>query len=282
MLVVRPDHDDVDVCVQVVRVRAWYRVREGPVVSDLTVRRKILVAAVVLGSGTARDVAVGDLIVECWRRWPESFALAGHPQHADSNRVLAKLVGPEGLVGLGWIARVATNTYRVRPAGLRVARKAAAELFEELRALQPPPPVVETPGPEPEDVPFEASAVRRAPRAASMPPPPPKARAEVSEAEAAELWRLARTEAARKWTRGQPITLPDACAFWGVTAADTGIPARLARVRDLLDRALVDDDDPRLPTFAVRFALRNTHVTLTLRFERQIETMARRSAEVAG
>ena len=87
----------------------------------LTLRQKLLVAALHLG-GTCR---VAELVVRAWRLYPETFALAGHPEHPDSNRVQAKLCGVDGLCGLGWLERVDVGTYRVTRKGRLVARDLA-------------------------------------------------------------------------------------------------------------------------------------------------------------
>jgi hypothetical protein len=59
--------------------------------AELTVRQKILMAAVAMGSDT-ENFSVEDLIVRSWKMFPESFSLRGFERlYPDSNRVLAKL-----------------------------------------------------------------------------------------------------------------------------------------------------------------------------------------------
>lgn len=70
---------------------------------ELTQREKILVAAIGL---EVEVVDVCELVVACWRRWPRAWGLRGfEQQYPDSNKVLAKLWGLDGVVALGWLAR---------------------------------------------------------------------------------------------------------------------------------------------------------------------------------
>jgi hypothetical protein len=55
-----------------------------------------------------------DLVIGCFRRYPEPFALKGFPEYPDSNLVLCYLYGRRGLVSSGLIERVGTGVYRVR------------------------------------------------------------------------------------------------------------------------------------------------------------------------
>lgn len=90
-------------------------------VDALSLRELILLAA--------RDVArsghhttTARIAVRAWQLAPERIGLAGfEASHPDSNRVLAKLSGREGLCAIGWLRRTAPNT-------LRVTRKGHAKL----------------------------------------------------------------------------------------------------------------------------------------------------------
>ena len=91
--------------------------------TTFTVRQKILLAAVECSTKSER-FTTDDLVLRAWELFPESFSLGGtEPAHAhpDSNRVLAKLSGREGLCAIGWLRRTAPNT-------LRVTRKGHAKL----------------------------------------------------------------------------------------------------------------------------------------------------------
>lgn len=87
--------------------------------ADATVRQKILLVAATLGEW----FRVGDLVVACWRLWPKSFGLSGYlTQYPDASKVTAKLAGPTGLVGLGWLDRLDTHVYAVTTRGRSKAR----------------------------------------------------------------------------------------------------------------------------------------------------------------
>ena len=72
--------------------------------------------------GDGDTFRLADLVVRAWRLYPETFALRGHPQHPDSNRVQAKLSGADGLCATGWLEHVETSTYRVTRKGRLHAR----------------------------------------------------------------------------------------------------------------------------------------------------------------
>lgn len=90
-------------------------------IAALSLRELILFAACdVARSGV--DATTARITVRVWQLAPERFGLAGfETSHPDSNRVLAKLSGREGLCAVGWLRRTAPNT-------LRVTRKGHAKL----------------------------------------------------------------------------------------------------------------------------------------------------------
>lgn len=101
-------------------------------VPALTVRERIVAA---LGSiererprtALVAGVALGDLVVRAWTLWPESFGLAGHSARPpDSNRVLAKLSGVDGVVAQGWVRRVGAGRLRLTGRGERWFRRVGA------------------------------------------------------------------------------------------------------------------------------------------------------------
>jgi hypothetical protein len=71
-----------------------------------TIRGVILRAACELAKGSAATrISVSDLIVRAWEL-DSRLALRGYEdKHPDANRVQAKLCGPDGLIGLGLLAR---------------------------------------------------------------------------------------------------------------------------------------------------------------------------------
>lgn len=85
-----------------------------------THRGRILAALAHHTSGCATPVAVGDLVVRAWRMSPDAFGLSGHEQHhPDSNAVLARLCGADGLVGMGMIARPRSGMVALTHRGAR-------------------------------------------------------------------------------------------------------------------------------------------------------------------
>lgn len=94
-----------------------------PFGADFTVRRQLLVAGadVALSRGSfGASFDVHELVVRAWQLYPETFAMRGYPQHPDSNRVLAKLSGPEGMTGaINWMCRVKENTVALTRVGIR-------------------------------------------------------------------------------------------------------------------------------------------------------------------
>lgn len=86
--------------------------------SPETHRGLVLCAAGLLADGTARDVAIEDLVVRAWELAPEAFGLRGHP-HPDSNRVVSKIYGAQSLLGLHLLtAGGAPRSVALTPAGV--------------------------------------------------------------------------------------------------------------------------------------------------------------------
>ena len=72
-----------------------------------TVRGRIVIAAALCASGAPDiEITTADLIVRAWATFPEVFGLRGYASlHPDSNRVLAKLSGHDGLIEAGFLGR---------------------------------------------------------------------------------------------------------------------------------------------------------------------------------
>jgi hypothetical protein len=88
---------------------------------ELTTANKILVSASHIAE-TQETFTAEDLIVRAWQQFPESFGLSGYREKfPDSNRVLSKLMGSVGLCSRGWLEQVSTKTYRMTPAGRKLA-----------------------------------------------------------------------------------------------------------------------------------------------------------------
>ncbi len=74
---------------------------------DLTIRQMILLVAVALSRETD-PFSTDDLVVACWLTYPDTFCLRGYRnKHPDSNKVVAKLAGDDGLCGKNyrWLER---------------------------------------------------------------------------------------------------------------------------------------------------------------------------------
>lgn len=197
----------------------------------LTVRQKILAVAVTLPTG---GFAFGRLVVMAWERFPESFALEGEP-HPDSNKVLAKLCGADGVCGLGWLERTEQKTYRVTDKGQREATRVSAIVVPE-RPAKP----------------------RRLHRATR-----PKKAPALDEHDFKALAGLAKSVAYQKFLRGGALELADANRFWH--------PRDVAGVTSLLERVIArfaDDatPDPRLPPVSTCYGLLNLHRMMATKF----------------
>lgn len=234
--------------------------------SDLTVRQKILLAAWDCSERSERFRA-GELVLRAWQLFPESFSLDGtNRAHPDSNRVLAKLAGAEGLRGLGWIELVDPSTYRVTTKGARAAK--------QLRALTAPAP--------------ELKALRQVDaserRTKTRTPTGPRTKApSITEADLAELRALERNGTLRRFQRGSPLTFADACSFWGITSATPSAQQRVAEVGALLTRVVRLFDtkgalDRRLPPLSVCYGLYNLHGVLAVRFARDLAALTASAA----
>lgn len=237
--------------------------------ASLTLRQKVLVAAVAL-TEAAPTFTTADLVVRCWTMFPETFSLKGHASHADSNKVLAKLSGADGLAGLGWIELTSQSTYRVTRRGFRVA--------EQLRAVEQRPPELVALAP----VITDPSKRRDGPR---TPKGPATSSSEFADADHDALARLVRTDTLRKFLRGSPLTFADACSFWGIArVSGPKASTRVEATEALLKRAVESfgekgSGDPRLPPLSTCYGLLNLHRLMVGRFEREL---AQASAAKSG
>lgn len=235
--------------------------------SELTVREKILVAAVE-ATRHASTVTAGDLIVCAFRQFPESFTLASalEPAHPDSNRVLAKLAGVDGLIARGWLVRVETSVFAVTPQG----RKRARQLVDPDAPPKPPPParpVERTTAPRTTRRPADPPTVT------SPPATPPAAPREVfTPVERYLVHDLARKVAFHRFERGGKLTLEDARTFWTTPRGvhvDV-VTRRLASTGTLLERVAANVahgfQEPELPAPTTCLKLLSLHRLLASKF----------------
>jgi hypothetical protein len=235
---------------------------DGPAAmnEELTTLKKVLIAAATL-DGDQMTFTAEDVIVRAWKAFPESFGLSGYREaHPDSNRVLAKLMGSLGLCGRGWLEQTNTKTYKLTPAGRKMARSLGwvpgAPFVAETKDVKPAEPreaAVERPAPAPRKVAVASEPKPVAEKkethhakervAASAVPSGRAAVAAASEPvpfdEATALARIATSVASQKFARGGMITFDDACAFWGISRSSVGsvLVDRLAEFDDLMARA---------------------------------------------
>lgn len=264
--------------------------------ADLTVRQKILVAASVLGE-ESDAFSVEDLIVRSWQLYPEAFSLRGYfSKHPDSNRVLAKLSGVDGLCGLGWLEHTDQRMYRVTRKGRVIAKQlqglatggalVSAEVDEAAEA-----PAVNAPkvAARKEEAAAPAAAAPKAARARKAEPkksapPPPVVELTVQDVYAVGV--IAKSDALRKFLRGSPLTFADACVFWGISQSrPAAVQQRLDATEELLKR-VVDSlgtegaTDGRLPSLSTCYGLLNLHKLMLGRFARELEAV--RAQRAAG
>jgi hypothetical protein len=210
----------------------------APPAEKLNVREKILLAAITL---EAETFDTDTLVVCAWKRYPESFSLGAHP-YPDSNAVIARLCGKDGLVGLRWFERPAPGTFRVTKAG----RNHAIDLDVRGREVR--------------------NRERKASQKRSSRPKPPEpaiAPKAFAERDILAVSRLAKSPAFARFNRAVALTADDAREFWFRTTPDS--------VRELIDRACdyvigARRPDGRVPEVGTLGVLRNLNSTLALRF----------------
>src|SRR2546422_184533 len=91
--------------------------------NGLTVPEKLLLAASELEEKGLRPFSAEDLVVSAWRKFPDTFGLAGHrgengqPAYPDSNRVFAEIMGSKPIRKRGMLEKVGSKMYQVTEAG---------------------------------------------------------------------------------------------------------------------------------------------------------------------
>lgn len=272
--------------------------------AELTVRQKILMAAAAMGSD-AETFSVEDLIVRSWKMFPESFSLRGFERlYPDSNRVLAKLSGADGLCGLGWLEHTDQRTYRISRKGRTVARtlasvqdavgaEAAADAEEKSPAVETPsvrpaplrvaseppaaPPVVKAaPAKESRPAPVKATKPAKVAPPAVAESRPMTSTATLTPVDVNALQQVAKADALRKFLRGQPLTFADACTFWGFSSSSRAavVQQRLDMTTDLLKRAVESFSngvDARIPPLSTCYGLFNLNRLMAEKFARELE-----------
>ena len=271
--------------------------------AELTVRQKILMAAVSLGT-EKETFSVEELIVKSWTTFPESFSLRGYyAKYPDSNRVLAKLSGTDGLCGLGWLEHTDQRMYRLTRKGRVLARQLAAMIAESGVSVpeMPANDAVEVTPEHPVAAPV-AAPVKTRPAPAAKPAratkksagegarakaeavveaEPPKVEAiPLSAEDAYSINLIAKGDALRKFLRGSPLTFNDGCAFWSIstTMLPQVVSQRLDATEGLLKRAVESfgsegPQDSRIPPLSTCYGLLNLHKLMLGKFARELDTL---------
>lgn len=157
----------------------------------LSVPDKLVLAAYELEEGGQRPFSAEDLVVSAWRKFPDTFGLAGYRAedgqllYPDSNRVFAEVMGSKPIRKRGLLRKVGRKMYQLTEAGREYAgtlSRRPAESVAEKAAL---------------------------------------ARGLVAE----PLRRLLSSRAVEKFKNGRisDITFYDACAFWGISPSSSAI-----------------------------------------------------------
>ncbi len=164
---------------------------------------KLLLAAYRLEQSGKRPFSAEDLVVAAWREYPDSFALAGYPQHPDSNRVYFEIMGNKSFRKKGWLDKTGEKKYQLSPAG-----SAAAAVLSGI-----------TPGPT-----AGGKSV-------------PLGRDELDQIQA--LWLSTAAEMYRT-QRQNEIVFRDACSFWGISPRSTAsmLTVRQGSVIALIEKAV--------------------------------------------
>jgi len=86
------------------------KARNGEFLPD-TMRGRVLVMLGHITNGDpTKHVKDGRLVVDTWQRWPEVYSISGY-RLPDAAKVRAKLCGPEGLIGRGYVRRIEEGLY---------------------------------------------------------------------------------------------------------------------------------------------------------------------------
>jgi len=218
----------------------------------LSASEKLLLVAKSLDDKRGGSFSAEDLVVEAWKRFPDTFGLRGHlnergnPLYPDSNRVFAEVMGSKPLRRRGWLAKSGNKLYRLTETG----RQYAARLSEGESAQ----------------------------------------RTSFSRETVVALQRLLDSRAAAKYgTASDSISFHDASAFWGINARSNSkeLAGRLAETETILDMAQVRVNAPQF-TLSGRGThytpedlnrLRHLHRFLQKKFANELSVIAGRRDE---
>lgn len=107
----------------------------------LNAHAKILLSAVQLEERGDIPFTQEKLIIEVWKRYPDTFGLRKYEkEHPDSNKVIANLSGKSGMVHKELLTRIDTELYVLTPKGRDIAYEVTAAL-DLLLGKSPPTPL---------------------------------------------------------------------------------------------------------------------------------------------
>ncbi len=172
----------------------------------LSVSDKLLLAAYELEEGGRRPFSAEDLVVAAWRKFPDTFALAGYRGddgrlcYPDSNRVFAEIMGSKPIRKRGFLIKVGNKMYQLTEAGREHARHVLSRGSE-----------------------FSVQ------------------KAALGRDTEQKLRRLLASKAVEKALnkRLQDLTFYDACAFWGITPMSSAIElqGQIAKLESIVQSA---------------------------------------------
>jgi hypothetical protein len=222
----------------------------------LSVTEKLLLAAYDLEEVGKKPFSAEDLVVSAWRKFPDTFGLAGYLDKKgslsfpDSNRVFAEIMGSKPIRKRGFLKKVGTKMYQLTEAG----RGNARILLNRNSEVQ-----------------IKKAGLPR----------------EIEE----ELKRLFSSKALEKFknNRLEDITFYDACSFWGISPRSSAIEldgkiANLEKVIELAQK-IVDEKDATFEHGSRAFGtndlevLVNLHQDLLKTFHEEIKIIRKRKDE---
>jgi len=194
--------------------------------TDLTVPEKLLLAALELEEEGQSPFSAEALVVQAWRRFPDTFGLAGYTDndgkllHPDSNRVFAEIMGSKPIRKQGYLVKTGRKMYQLTESGRERGRSLGSK---------------ETQG--------------------------DSGKGSIARETQYEVRRLVRSKAFKKFAAKttENITFFDACSFWGISPASSAIEFK-GRVENL--KSVVDTARKALASDSNRFKYANWDLTL--------------------
>lgn len=160
----------------------------------ITKHEKVLVTA--FRRWPEESFSAEDLVVACWKEYPEDFGLQGYENsYPDSNVIYRYIMGQNSIVKKHkWLLQTRSKTYRLSTQGA----SRALTLLGDSQSTE------------------DGQRVR------------------IERAREAVLARLLRSRAWMKYQRGEEIVFREACMFWGIIPRSAGEEYRFAR-KELAD-----------------------------------------------